>query len=261
MELFNYNQPMPTILGVLIAIYLPFSDNYTFLRVECAVLNFHTIEPQKPAEACVIWLHGLGANGADMRGVVDAFPAMDVAIRHVFVDAPVRPVTLNNHMSMPAWYDLTGLTLQDRDDQVGILQSERALDEIIALQIDQGFQPQKIYLAGFSQGGAMALFVGLRSQRPLGGIVALSAYLPLRRECSGGQHLTLPIFMATGLADPIVIPAWTKLSYDFVRSQRFSDTICKDYPMGHTICLEEIRDVSHWLQTKIQHSVKQGETI
>ena len=107
----------------------------------------------------------------------------------------------------------------------------------------------------------MALFVGLRSQRPLGGIVALSAYLPLQRECSGSQHLTLPIFMAKGLADPIVMPAWTKLSFDFVSSQGFSDAICKDYLMEHTICIEEIRDVAQWLQTKIQQGIKQGETI
>ncbi len=244
-----------------LATWLPFSDNDRFLWMEVLVLNFYTEEPRNPANACVIWLHGLGANGEDMRGVVDAFPAMDVSIRHVFVDAPVRPVTLNNRMPMRAWYDLTGLTLQDRDDRDGILQSERALDEIIAAQISQGLQPQQIYLAGFSQGGAMALFMGLRTQRNLGGILALSAYLPLQQECLGSQHKALPIFMAKGMADPIVIPAWTNLSFDFVRTQGFTQVVCKDYAMEHTICLEEIRDAAKWLQTQIQRFVIQGETL
>ncbi len=225
------------------------------------MLSIYTEEPQEPAQACVVWLHGLGSNGANMRGVVEAFPPLSVPIRHVFVDAPVRPVTLNNHMQMQAWYDITGLSLQDREDRDGILQSERALDDIIAAQITQGIAPQHIFLAGFSQGGAMALFVGLRTQRQLGGIIALSAYLPLQKECLSDEHVILPIFMAMGTADQVVMPAWTKISRDFIVSRGFTRLTWNEYPMGHTICMEEITDIAVWLKTQIGQTVRQGETI
>lgn len=228
--------------------------------MESFVLNIYTDEPVRPAKACVIWLHGLGANGADMRGVVDELPSFAMPVRHVFVDAPVRPITLNNHMPMPAWYDVTGFTLADREDREGILASEQAIDTIIAAQIAQGFQPQQIYLAGFSQGGAMALLIGLRTQRNLGGIIALSAYLPLQKDCRDPKQLDLPIFMAMGTLDQVVVPAWTKLSYEFVKSQGCTQIIWKEYAMGHTVCMQEVLDVSQWLQTHIQQYM-QGETL
>lgn len=219
------------------------------------MLNTYTDEPQQPAQACVIWLHGLGSSGDNMRGVCQAFPPLTTPIRHVFVDAPVRPVTVNNHMMMPAWYDVTGLTLQDREDRVGILQSEQALDEIIAAQIARGMPANQIYLAGFSQGGAMALLIGLRTQYKLGGVLALSAYLPLQKECATSNHKSLPIFMAVGTADAVVVPAWTKLSYELVKSQGFTQIVWKEYAMEHMICMEEVMDIAQWLQTQIQQSV------
>ncbi|PJD92706.1 MAG: carboxylesterase [Legionella sp.] len=225
------------------------------------MLTTYTKSPEKPAQACIIWLHGLGSNGTNMHGVVDAFPAQSTPIEHVFIDAPVRPVTMNNHMPMRAWYDLTGLTLQDRDDREGILQSERDINTVIEAQIAKGFQPQSIYLAGFSQGGAMALFMGLRSQQRLGGIVALSAYLPQQNECGSNVHLDLPIFMAMGSIDPIVLPAWTKLSHDFVLSRGFTDVFWKEYRMEHTICIEEIMDVVSWIEQQIKTVAIHGEKI
>lgn len=219
------------------------------------VLNTFTDEPEQPAQACVIWLHGLGSSGANMHGVLQAMPPMTIPIRHVFVDAPVRPVTLNNHMVMPAWYDVTGLSLQDREDREGILRSEQALHDVIATQIAQGLAEPQIYLAGFSQGGAMALLIGLRTQLKLGGILSLSAYLPLQKECIASKHKDLPIFMAMGTEDPVVVPAWTKLSYEFVKSQGFKQIVWKEYAMEHTICFEEVRDIAQWLQTQIQQSV------
>lgn len=225
------------------------------------MLNTYTDEPQQPAQACVIWLHGLGSRGDNMRGVCQAFPPLTMPIRHVFVDAPVRPVTLNNHMLMPAWYDVSGLTLQDREDRAGILQSEQALDEIIATQITRGMPAHQIYLAGFSQGGAMALLIGLRTQHKLGGVLALSAYLPLQKECTSSNYKSLPIFMAMGTADPVVVPAWTKLSYEFVKSQGFTKVVWKEYAMEHTICMEEVRDIAHWLQTQIQQSVTREKAL
>lgn len=224
------------------------------------MLNIYTDEPLQPVQACVIWLHGLGANGADMQGVVKAFLPLTVSIRHIFVDAPVRPITLNNHMKMQAWYDVTGLTLQDREDREGILESEQSLNEIIAAQIAGGLQPQQIYLAGFSQGGAMALFTGIRTQHKLGGIITLSAYLPLQQDCAANKHATVPIFMAMGTADQVVVPAWTKLSYEFIKSQGFTQITWREYAMEHTICMEEVNDIAHWLQAQIQQLGIQGET-
>lgn len=220
--------------------------------MEILVLTTYTIEPPKPAETCVIWLHGLGSNGENMRGVVEALPEINMAIRHVLVDAPIRPVTVNNRIPMRAWYDLTGFTLEDRDDREGILESESALSEIITAQMQQGFQAQRIYLGGFSQGGAMALFTAMRTQYPLGGVLALSSYLPLQQECVASTNQSLPIFIAAGLSDQVVVPIWTKLSYEFVKKQGFSDIEYKEYPMEHTICIEEIRDVARWLQTQMQ---------
>lgn len=229
--------------------------------MEYFVLNTYTEEPLQPAQACVIWLHGLGSSGSNMRGVTQAFPSMSIPIRHVFVDAPARPVTLNNHMVMPAWYDVTGLTLQDREDREGILQSEQAVDDIIAVQIAQGLPSHQIYLAGFSQGGAMSLLMGLRTERQLGGVIALSAYLPLQKECVSGTYKTLPIFMAMGTADPVVVPAWTKISYEFVKAQGFADIVWKEYAMEHMICLEEIMDIAQWLQTQIQQSATRENAL
>ncbi|MDP3705573.1 MAG: alpha/beta hydrolase [Legionellaceae bacterium] len=207
-------------------------------------------EPEQPAQACVIWLHGLGADAQNMMGVVDALPT-ERPIRHVFVDAPVRPVTLNNNMPMRAWYNIVGMKLTDREDRDGILQSEKMIQDVIASQLADGFTSKQIHLAGFSQGGAMALFIGLRSSVPLGGIIALSAYLPLVAECVNAGVDTTPIWMAMGEHDPVVLPSWTRQSFDWLISQKFKHTSLKSYPMEHMICLEEIRDLSSWLSDQI----------
>lgn len=223
------------------------------------MLNIYTTEPRQPAQACIIWLHGLGANGADMQRVVDAAPPIAAQVRHIFVDAPIRPITLNNHMPMQAWYNISGLSFQDREDRDGILQSEQAIRGIVTAQMTAGMQAQQIYLAGFSQGAAMALFVGLRAKQSLGGIIALSGYLPLASDCMGSTHPQLPIFMAMGTVDPIVMPAWTQQSYSFIQSQGYNQVVWKEYVMEHTICMEEIHDIVQWLQVHIQQRLKQGE--
>lgn len=225
------------------------------------MLKFFVKESPQPAQACVIWLHGLGSSGENMSAVATAIPHASLALEHVFVDAPVRPVTMNNHMPMRAWYDLTGINLHNRDDRLGILDSEKEINHIITQQIDKGFHSQQIYLAGFSQGGAMALFIGLRTQRLLGGVLSLSAYLPQQVDCTTNHHLNLPIFMAMGRHDPIVLPAWTKLSYDFVISRGFQNVVWKEYPMEHMICMDEIRDMTNWLDEHITLAAEQRESL
>lgn len=206
-------------------------------------------DPAQPPKACVIWLHGLGANAADLMGVAQVMTTQS-PVRHVFLDAPVRPVTLNNHMPMQAWYDIVGLTLSDREDRVGILQSEKQIQAEIIKQQAAGFAPEQIYIFGFSQGGAMALFVGLRSVLPLGGLGILSAYLPLRSECEPIYVASTPIFMAAGEFDQVVLPDWTKQSYEWV-AKRMQRVCWKQYPMEHVMSYDEIQDLSHWLDEQI----------
>ncbi len=214
------------------------------------LLNTYVKEPSGGAKACVIWLHGLGANGKDMEGLAHELP-MRVPLRHVFMDAPVRPVTLNNHMPMRAWYDITGTTLTDREDSAGIKQSEAMILQVIDKALSEGFLPQHIFLAGFSQGGAMALYTGLGSSLPLGGIVALSSYLPLAASCQIHLPTNTPIFMAAGMYDELVLPLWTKQSAEHIERLGFHNIAYHEYPMEHNICAEEVRDLTNWLTTQV----------
>lgn len=203
-------------------------------------------EPKQKAQACVIWMHGLGADAQDMQGLANQL-SLTVPVRHVFMDAPVRPVTLNNRMPMRAWYDIVGMTLTDREDRQGILQSETMIQDVVDRQIEDGFSSDQIFLAGFSQGGAMALFSGLRSSRPLGGLIVLSAYLPLAAECKPALSHTTPIFIAGGLFDQIVLPMWTKQSVDWLKAHQFTEVSWHEYPMEHSIHSEEIGELSSWI--------------
>ena len=207
-------------------------------------------DPQQPAKACVIWMHGLGADGNDMAGLAAELP-LAVPVRHVFMDAPIRPVTLNNNMSMRAWYDIVGMKLTDREDRAGILASENLIRTVIEQQCAAGFKPSQIFLAGFSQGAAMALRTGLHLSTPLAGVIALSGYLPLSAECKPALDLSTPIWIAAGQFDPIVLPGWTKHAFDWFVSQGFKNVHWHEYPMEHTLCLEEIRDLAHFLSTQI----------
>lgn len=214
------------------------------------LLNVYVKEPQQQAQACVIWMHGLGADAQDMAGLAAQLP-VTVAVRHVFIDAPVRPVTLNNNMPMRAWYDIVGLKLTDREDREGILQSEEGIRRVIDDQLNAGFGSEQIFLAGFSQGGAMALYTGLHTSMPIGGIIALSAYLPLADSCKVVLDSRTPIFAAGGEYDPIVLPAWTRQSIDSLRLKGFQKITWHQYPMEHSICMEEVNDLASWLTTQV----------
>lgn len=214
------------------------------------MLRSEIIDPKQTAKACIIWLHGLGANAADLMGVTALFTA-STPVRHVFMNAPVRPVTLNNRMPMQAWYDIVGLKESDRDDRPGILESEKNILAEISAQQAAGFSPQNIYLFGFSQGGAMALVVGLRSVVPLGGIAALSSYLPLKAECEPIYVPTTPIFMAAGERDMVVFATWTRQSYEWIAT-RMSSVCWKQYPMEHVISYDEMNDLSRWFDEQVR---------
>lgn len=215
-------------------------------------MSIHIKDPMQKAQGCVIWMHGLGADAADMMGVANELRSSP-PLRHVFLDAPVRPVTLNNRMPMRAWYDILGMELTDREDREGILQSRATIADVIKTQQAEGFTSDTIFLAGFSQGAAMALFTGLSSPNPLAGIIALSGYLPLAAETQLSLFEKMPIFVGSGDYDPIVLPTWTGLSVDHLHARGFEDVSWHRYPMEHSICFEEIRDLEQWVNRVLIH--------
>jgi len=204
------------------------------------------------ASACIIWMHGLGADEKDMMGVANelSFPAKQV--QHVYMSAPHRPVTLNNGMMMPAWYDIVGLQLSDREDKLGIEQSYGLINQAITEQRQQGIHEQHIYLAGFSQGGAMALYTALRYPGRLGGVIALSAYLPLAQEIVPQLDKQTPFFLGAGRFDPLVLPAWSQQSQKQLVRFGYQHITYREYPMEHSICFEELQDLNQWLNSQLQ---------
>ena len=211
-----------------------------------------TIEIQtgpKPG-AAVIWLHGLGADGHDFEPIVPELrlpPALQV--RFIFPHAPIRPVTLNQGMRMRAWYDIFQLG-EGAEDEAGIRESASAVQQLIHEQIKRGINAPRIVLAGFSQGGAIALHAALRYSAPLGGVLALSTYLPLRatlKEEMGEENRKLPIFMAHGLYDDILPLARAEQSRKILADASY-DLEWHTYPMAHSVCAEEIADIARFLR-------------
>jgi phospholipase/carboxylesterase len=198
----------------------------------------------------MIWLHGLGAGYDDMVALQQELKIDNLPIRHVFLQAPMRSVTLNQGYQMPAWYDLYGMSLLDREDEQGILSSEMILEEAIQKECDKGIEPSRIFLSGFSQGGSMALFTGLRHEQPLGGVVALSSYLLLSSSFKAPLTETkskLPIFLAYGEDDPLVLPKWTKLSIERIKEMGALNIEVNAFPMAHSVCVQEIEMLKRWI--------------
>lgn len=209
-------------------------------------MSVYVKDPKGQAQACVIWMHGLGADSSDMMGVAEQLTSA-VSLRHVFINAPMRPVTLNNGMVMPAWYDILGMKLTDREDKVGIEDSEALIRHTMKEQEQAGFTSDKIFLAGFSQGGAMALHTALHTKGRLAGVIALSAYLPLANHTKPILDKNTHFFIGSGLYDPIVLPAWTKQSQEWLTKADYKNITTHTYPMEHSICYEEVKDISSWL--------------
>ena len=205
-----------------------------------------------PLHGCIIWMHGLGADASDMAGLSEQAPIARLGLTHVFLDAPVRQVTINAGMRMRAWYDIVGMELTDREDKAGISQSQAQILEVIDAQMKAGFRAEEIFLAGFSQGGAMALYTAIHSNLPLGGIISLSAYLPMARECKPVLQKSTPIFMGFGQYDQIVIPEFTQVTKQWLTSAGYNQITLKQYPMEHSICGEEIMDVANWLSIQLR---------
>lgn len=197
----------------------------------------------------VIWLHGLGADGHDFEPIVAEMqlPA-SLHMRFVFPHAPQRAVTINAGVSMRAWYDIVSAQIEQHEDETGIRQSQQQIEALIHHHIEQGIDSRHIILAGFSQGGAIALQTGLRSPLPLGGILALSTYLPLVNsfeEEITAQNRHIPILLAHGKFDPIVPYRLAEDTRYFLERAGYQ-VEWHDYPMQHQVSLDEIRDIRDW---------------
>ena len=198
-------------------------------------------------EASIVWLHGLGADGHDFAPIVPEIE-LPCDVRFVFPHAPVRSVTINMGARMRAWYDILSMERTDLEDELGIRESAAAVARLIEIEQERGIAANRIVLAGFSQGGAIALFQGLREKR-LAGILALSTYLPL--GWTMGDEPTdanddVPIFMAHGTVDNVVPQAIGLASLR--RLEKFGYSVeWQSYGMGHTVCPKEIADIGDWL--------------
>ncbi len=218
--------------------------------MDSSLLPSVVIEPEGSTRSAVIWLHGLGADGHDFEPIVPHLGLGDAGVRFVFPHAPSIPVTLNAGMVMPAWYDIAGPDLDRRHDEEGIRRSAARVEALIGDQIDRGVPSGRIVLAGFSQGGAVALFQGLRESRPLAGIVALSTYLVLADTLEDERseaNADTPIFQAHGSHDPMVGHDRGTAARDRLRAWGHEVSF-HDYPMQHQVCAEEIDALGAWMR-------------
>lgn len=211
-----------------------------------------------PNPTCsVIWLHGLGADGNDFVPIIpELYLPENPAIRFIFPSAPSMPVTVNGGYVMPAWYDIIGRNLMDQEDADGIKRSAASIIELIEREVERGIDYQHIALAGFSQGCAMALYIGLRLAHPLAGIVALSGYLPLALSLNIEKHPAnqrTPIFMAHGSYDPVVSLDRAQASHALLEKLGYH-LEWNEYPMEHSVNHEELKDISRFLQEVLPKS-------
>ena len=200
--------------------------------------------------ATILIMHGLGADGRDFLPVAEQLDLSSVGpVRFLFPSAPSLPVTINGGYVMPAWYDILGTDLVRREDEGGLRQSQATIDALITKEIDRGIAAHRIVVAGFSQGCAMALMIGLRFHQRLGGIAALSGYLPLATTTAAERSAVnagLPIFMAHGTRDGVVPIARAEASRDALAALGYG-VDWHPYPMEHSVCPQEIADLQAWL--------------
>jgi len=202
------------------------------------------IETGRDPEAAIIWLHGLGADGHDFEPIVPEL-GLERPVRFVFPNAPIRPVTINQGMRMRAWYDILQLG-GGPEDEAGLRASQQLTEELIR---EQGLPANRIVLAGFSQGGAIALLTGLRHPERLAGVMALSTYLPIAGKLAAERsdaNRDVPIFMAHGSYDDLIPMGRAQASREALKALGYS-VEWHDYPMPHSVCAPEIADISAFL--------------
>jgi len=219
-----------------------------------------TLESGPNPAHSIIWLHGLGADGEDFVPIAEELE-LPVAVRYIFPHAPMRPVTINGGYVMRAWYDILvgaasaelSASIGKNEDAAGIIAAQADIEKLIAQERQRGIPAKNIFLAGFSQGGAVALYTGLRHREVLGGILALSSYLPLAGTTSAeasGLARNTPIFMAHGRDDPVIPYGLGKASAEELLQRGYTLT-WHEYAMPHSVCPEELQDIEQWLVQRL----------
>lgn len=218
------------------------------------MLDSIILETSKKPDAAIIWLHGLGANGHDFESIVPELNLPEsLNIRFVFPHAPSMPVTVNGGYVMPAWYDIAGQNILTGEDEVGMRRSQKQIMELIEAEKKKGIPANRIILAGFSQGGAMTLFAGLRYPQKLAGLMVLSAYLPLPEKLTAElseANSKASVFMAHGKQDSVVPFEGARISKEFLL-KRGIPVEWHEYAMQHSLHPQEIKDISAWLQDRL----------
>jgi len=215
-----------------------------------------TVETGPAPAYTIIWMHGLGADGHDFEPLVPELQPGLPALRFVFPHAPVRPVTINNGYAMRAWYDIAGIDRRSAEDFKGISESAEAIGGLVHREHARGINSDHILLAGFSQGGAMALHLATRHPDTFAGIIALSCYLPLSREFAklrNTANLSTPVFMAHGTQDPVVPYMLGDESRQLLEGAGFK-VEWHGYPMPHALCEEEVADLRGFLRRIVRGS-------
>ncbi|KAA0949715.1 MULTISPECIES: alpha/beta fold hydrolase [unclassified Pseudomonas] len=211
------------------------------------------LQPAKPADACVIWLHGLGADRYDFLPVAEALQETLLTTRLVLPQAPTRAVTINGGYEMPSWYDILAMSPARAISREQLDESAKMVTDLIEEQKTSGIDPSRIFLAGFSQGGAVVLHAAfLKWQGALGGVLALSTYAPTfsdELQLSASQQ-RIPVLCLHGQYDDVVQNAMGRSAYEHLKSRGVTVT-WQEYPMGHEVLPEEIRDIGAWLTTHL----------
>ena len=211
------------------------------------------LQPPLPADSCVIWLHGLGADRFDFQPVAEALQQSLRSTRFVLPQAPTRPVTINGGWEMPSWYDILAMSPARAIDRAQLEQSAQQVIDLIEAQRDDGIDPARIFLAGFSQGGAVVLHTAfLRWQGPLGGVLALSTYAPSfadELQLSDAQR-AVPVYCLHGNQDGVVLPVMGRTAHDWLQSRGVAVT-WQEYPMAHEVLPQEIADIGAWLASRL----------
>ena len=211
------------------------------------------IEPALPADAAIVWLHGLGADGHDFEPIVPELRLpKDAAVRFVFPNAPAIPVTINGGMVMPAWFDIREMSIERSIDERQLLESAAAVSALIDREVERGVDSRRIVLAGFSQGGVVAYQVALSYPKPLAGLLALSAYFATARSVvPHPANRALPVQICHGSLDPLVPELLGHQAHQVLLAMGYAANY-KTYPVGHGVSEEEVADIGRWLRVTLQ---------
>lgn len=217
-------------------------------------LEYVEFSTSKTPDSSIIWLHGLGADGHDFESLVSELRLPEkLAIRFLFPHAPIQPVSINSGYPMRSWFDILGLSENSEQDEPGIRKAAGTIDELIYRVMQEGVKSERIFLGGFSQGGALALHTALRFPHKLGGTIGLSTYLPLGDFVDAEKSATntqIPIFLAHGTQDFVVPFRFAQITQELLKKLHYNVTF-KEYPIGHTVSQNEIQDLSQWIQDTI----------